>query len=87
MKRLSIFVGLALGLCLPFAPAPRTKKMTWWIIFRLPDKTLESVSAWLGNACDRQNGYISIAGDGAQPSFQVALFRYRDGRPLFALLR
>jgi hypothetical protein len=27
---------------------------------------------------DKQNGYISITGDGAQPSFQVALFRYRD---------
>jgi len=55
---------------------------------RLPDKTLEAPSrAWLGNAqvIDRQNGYISIAGDGAQPSFQVALFRYRDGRPLLAL--
>jgi len=34
---------------------------------------------------DKQNGYISIAGDGAQPSFQVALFRYRDGRPILAL--
>ena len=54
----------------------------------LPDKTLEAPSrAWLGNAqvIDKQNGYISIAGDGAQPSFQVALFRYRDGRPLLAL--
>lgn len=28
---------------------------------------------------------MSISGDGAQPSFQVALFRYRDGRPLLAL--
>jgi hypothetical protein len=24
-------------------------------------------------------------GDGAQPSFEVALFRYRDGRPLLAV--
>jgi len=47
----------------------------------LPDKTLENSAArLLGNAqvIDRQNGYISIAGDGAQLSFQVALFRYRD---------
>src|SRR5437667_12714570 len=90
MKRLSIFVVLALGLCLPFAlGAADEKKMTVVDYFLLlPDKTLEAPPrAWLGNAqvIDRQNGYISIAGDGAQPSFQVALFRYRDGRSLLAL--
>src|SRR5947207_9476243 len=83
MKRLSIFVVLALGLCLPFAlRAADERKMTVVDYFlHLPDKTLEAPPrAWLGNAqvIDRQNGYISIAGDGAQPSFQVALFRYRD---------
>jgi hypothetical protein len=54
----------------------------------LPKDTFETPPrAWLGNAqvFDKQNGYISITGDGAQPSFQVALFRYRDGRPLLAL--
>jgi len=90
MKRLSIFVVLALGLCLPFAlGAADEKKMTVVDYFLLlPDKTLEAPPrAWLGSAevSDRQNGYISIAGDGAQPSFQVALFRYRDGRSLLAL--
>jgi hypothetical protein len=34
---------------------------------------------------DEKNGYISCGGDGAQSSFDVALFRYRDGRPLLAL--
>jgi hypothetical protein len=34
---------------------------------------------------DEKNGYISGGGDGAQSSFDVALFRYRDGRPLLAL--
>ena len=44
--------------------------------------------AWLDHHAriiDKQNGYISIAGDGAQPSFEVALFRYRDGKPLLAV--
>ena len=28
---------------------------------------------------------MSVSGDGAQPSFELALFRYRDGRPLLAI--
>jgi hypothetical protein len=54
----------------------------------LPEKTLETAPReWLQNAqvIDKENGYMSINGDGAQPSFQVVLFRYRDGRPLLAL--
>ena len=83
MKRLSLFVGLALGLCLALSlRAADERKMTVVDYFlRLPDKTLEAAPrAWLGNAqvIDKQNGYISITGNGAQPSFQVALFRYRD---------
>ena len=38
-----------------------------------------------GNIIDKKNGYMSCPGDGAQPEFEVALFRYRDGRPLVAL--
>ncbi|MDQ6654863.1 MAG: hypothetical protein M3Y80_03505 [Verrucomicrobiota bacterium] len=34
---------------------------------------------------DEKNGYMRCAGDGAQASFEAALFRYRDGRPLLAL--
>jgi hypothetical protein len=34
---------------------------------------------------DEKNGYMSCGGDGAQSSFDVALFRYHDGRPLLAL--
>ena len=34
---------------------------------------------------DEKNGYMSCGGDGAQASFDVALFRHRDGRPLLAL--
>jgi hypothetical protein len=34
---------------------------------------------------DEKNGYMYCRGDGAQPEFEVALFRYRDGRPLLAV--
>jgi hypothetical protein len=33
---------------------------------------------------DEKNGYMHGGGDGAQSAFNVALFRYRDGRPLLA---
>ena len=54
----------------------------------LPEKTFETPAQdWLQNATvvDKENGYMSVTGDGAQPSFEVALFRYRDGRPLLAV--
>jgi len=54
----------------------------------LPDDTLETRPRhWIGNATvmDKKNGYMSVSGDGAQPNFEVALFRYRDGRPLLAV--
>jgi hypothetical protein len=60
---------------------------------RLPDKTFEGSAAdWLRflkqpkcGVVDVANGYMSCTGDGAQPPFEIALFRYRDGRPLLAL--
>jgi len=58
----------------------------------LPSDTFEGPAAsWLyvmranGNTIDKKNGYMSCPGDGAQPEFELALFRYRDGRPLLAL--
>ncbi|MBV9618501.1 MAG: hypothetical protein JO201_04745 [Verrucomicrobia bacterium] len=54
----------------------------------LPDDTLETRPRhWMHNATvvDKKNGYMSVSGDGAQPSFEVALFRHRDGRPLLAV--
>jgi hypothetical protein len=54
----------------------------------LPDDTLETPPRhWrqYANAIDKKNGFMSAGGDGAQPNFQVALFRYRDGRPLLAV--
>jgi len=51
----------------------------------LPPKTLENpANEWLhvmranGDTIDKANGYMSCPGDGAQPQFEVALFRYRD---------
>jgi hypothetical protein len=89
MKGLSIFALFLAGISLSVSlRAADEKKMTVVDYFLLlPDKTLETPARdWLGNAkIDKQNGYMDVAGDGAQPSFEVALFRYRDGRPLLAL--
>jgi hypothetical protein len=58
----------------------------------LPSDTFEGPPySWLnvmranGEVIDKQNGYMSCPGDGAQPEFELALFRYRDGHPLLAL--
>jgi len=88
MKRLSIFVAIIRGLFLSVWAADGKKMTVVDYYLLLPDKTFETPARhWLKNASviDKQNGYISISGDGAQPSFELALFRYRDGRPLLAL--
>jgi hypothetical protein len=58
----------------------------------LPPDTFEGpADGWLnvmrgnGELIDKENGYMSCPGDGAQPEFELALFRYREGRPLLAL--
>ena len=60
----------------------------------LPPDTFEgaSPSSWLtflkqpgSGSIDTANGYMSCTGDGAQPEFEVALFRFSDGRPLLAM--
>jgi len=54
----------------------------------LPDGALElRPRHWRynGTGVDKRNGRIKASGDGAQPSWEVALFRYRDGRPLLAV--
>lgn len=58
----------------------------------MPPDTFEGPAfSWLnvmranGEVIDKENGYMSCSGDGAQPEFELALFRYRDGRPLLAL--
>lgn len=60
----------------------------------LPSDTFEggSPSSWLtflkqpgSGSIDTANGYMSCTGDGAQPEFEVALFRFTDGHPLLAM--
>jgi hypothetical protein len=60
----------------------------------LPPDTFEGASpaSWLtflkqpgSGVIDTANGYMSCTGDGAQPEFEVALFRFSDGHPLLAM--
>ena len=49
-----------------------------------PTIWLRSMREALGTI-DKKNSYMHCPGDGAQPEFEVALFRYHDGRPLLAM--
>jgi hypothetical protein len=58
----------------------------------LPPDTFEGPpSGWLdlvranGEVIDKESGYMTCAASGAQPEFEVSLFRHRNGRPLLAL--
>ena len=95
MKRLSIFALLLACICLPLPlRGAADKPMTVVDYFlRLPENFFEgSPAGWLKylkqpdcGVVDVANGYLRCEGDGAQPEFEVALFRYRDGRPLLAV--
>ncbi|MFZ1217789.1 MAG: hypothetical protein WAO00_00780 [Chthoniobacterales bacterium] len=59
---------------------------------QLPPRTLEDTALKMlgflrrnGTIIDKKNGYIQCKGDGAQGDFEVALFRYRDRRPLLVV--
>ena len=88
---LSIFVDLVLSLSVCAANEKKMTVVDYYL--RLPDKTFEGSAAdWLRflkqpkcGVIDLANGYMSCTGDGAQPPFEAALFRYRDGRPLLAI--
>src|ERR1700747_1956798 len=88
MKSFMIFFAIAVVCCsLSLRAADETMTVVDYYLL-LPEKTFETPARdWLQNATviDKQNGYMSVTGDGAQPSFEVALFRYRDGRPLLAI--
>ena len=88
VKRLSAVVLIAVGFGFSLRAADEKKMTIVDYYLLLPDKTFETPARdWLNNATviDNENGYMSVTGDGAQPSFEVALFRYRDGRPLLAI--
>ena len=59
---------------------------------QLPPRTFEEPAPDMlhfleqpGTIIDKKNGYIRCQGDGAQGNFEVALFRYRDRRPLIVV--
>jgi hypothetical protein len=89
MNRLPLFaIAAALSSAVNLRAMDEKKLTVVDYYLRLPDKTFEAPPrAWLQNATvvDKENGYMNITGDGAQPNFEVALFRYRDGRPLLAV--
>src|ERR1700736_801242 len=88
MKSRILFPALAALVFLsPSLRAAEEKKVTVVDYYlRLPDKTFEGSAAdWLRflkqpkcGVVDLANGYMSCVGDGAQPPFEVVLFRYRD---------
>jgi hypothetical protein len=90
---ISLILTAGISASFPLRGADERKMTVVDYYLRLPDKTFEGSAAdWLRflkqpkcGVVDLANGYMSCIGDGAQPPFEVALFRYRDGRPLLAL--
>ena len=87
---------LLVALILPAGGAePKSARLSIVDYFRaLPDEAMDAQpAAWLaandGNdtrrVVDKKNGYLRGEGDGGQPNFECALFRYHDDRPLLAL--
>jgi hypothetical protein len=56
-----------------------------WLNMMRTDGAFDLCESEPNKNIDEKNGYMYCRGDGAQPEFEVALFRYRDGRPLLAL--
>ncbi|HSI11589.1 MAG TPA: hypothetical protein VK961_06070 [Chthoniobacter sp.] len=93
--RLALLLLTALAiLSSPFAHAADAKRLSVVDYYlQLPDKTLEGTAKdWLFflkqpkcGTIDIANGYMNCTGDGAQPAFEVALFRYKDDKPLLAV--
>lgn len=94
MRFVLFLVAALLVLSSPFTNAGDAKRLTIVDYYlQLPEKTFEAPAKdWLhflrqpdSGVYDPTNGYLSCTGDGAQPAFEVALFRYKDDRPLLAV--
>jgi hypothetical protein len=95
MKRLSILVLLVAGSFVSASVSGADEKRMTVVDYYLllPSNYFEGTPADLlrflkqpkCGVVDLANGYMSCTGDGAQPEFEIALFRYHDGRPLLAL--
>lgn len=93
--RIAVFLAAALALLFsPLSRAAEAKRLTVVDYFlQLPDGTFETPAKnWLHflkqptfGHVDIANGYLDCTGDGAQTAFEVALFRYKDDRPLLAV--
>lgn len=92
-KLLPLFLALLLTLTGALCPAQERRLTIVDYFQRLPAGALEDkaermwafVQRMPGAIVDVANGYIRCEGDGAQGDFEVALFRYKDDRPLLAL--
>ena len=81
MKRITVVICTVLSgaFLLEAADEQRLNVIDYFV--RLPPNMFEAPArAWLPNCTviDKQNGYMRCTGDGAQPNFEIALFRYRD---------
>ena len=93
MKRLAILASMILFSIASLQGAQPKQLNIIDYFLRLPPKYFDGPPAdWLGflrqrncGVVDVEHGYISCFGDGAQPGFEVALFRYCDGGPLLAV--
>ena len=81
------FGAIALDQDARAAESQETSIMDYFV--QLPPRTFEGPTPEMlhfldqpGTIIDKKNGYIRCKGDGAQGDFEVALFRYRDRRPL-----
>ncbi|MEP6667512.1 MAG: hypothetical protein ABJF10_00080 [Chthoniobacter sp.] len=90
---LFLLIGLSPFYSLPLDAAEAKRLTVVDYYLQLPDKTFEGPAKdWLSflrqpkcGTVDIPNGYMSCTGDGAQPNFEVALFRYKDDKPLLAV--
>src|ERR1700737_4499477 len=81
MKRITVVICTVLSGAFLLAAADEQRLNVIDYFVRLPPNMFEAPApAGLPNCTviDKQNGYMRCTGDGAQPNFEIALFRYRD---------